>query len=551
MSATAYQSTNPAFAAMALGNKRNRRLRSVSGGGIVGPDGTTVPATTSRGPNKKKAASKSKKKESCDPNKPENQTIPIFLKKTYKMIDTCEPAIASWTPDGEMFVVKDPELFATTIIPQYFDHNKFSSFARQLNFYGFRKMQAKPIRNADFDADTAKHVTFYNEKFKRGRCDLLREIQRSTRGGASTLNADHQKEVETLKARITHLEQQVNDINEHFEEKLRTMELSMLGRMEQMLIAINHTQQQQQTTPSHTPTPTMATSSDQIQQQSQVPSGNNASNSMASMNSSQQNAPRQMSAGWDPLPYARSRENSGNSAGGVPSMGSGMGPNQSARPNQSMGSGMGQNRLIRAGMGQNHQMPPPAPVINGQAQGGPTLPPHPKQKQLKLPENLKPTAANPMRNPSVSEGLLRGLSTESAGLPPWEREFFRQLMIDNSRTASTSIGAALGGTSLGSVNETEPMASGPISDQAIESAIAAAAGAAGVPQLSKIGGMQPNSAVSNRNMGSGRQAAGLTLGNMPLSPADLSPSQSTNSLSSGDGNNMARQQHQPHHQQLH
>lgn len=40
------------------------------------------------------------------------------------------------TDDGEMFVVKDPDLFASEVIPQYFDHNKFSSFARQLNFYG-------------------------------------------------------------------------------------------------------------------------------------------------------------------------------------------------------------------------------------------------------------------------------------------------------------------------------------------------------------------------------------------------------------------------------
>jgi hypothetical protein len=31
-----------------------------------------------------------------------------------------------------MFVVKDPDLFATAVIPQYFDHNKFSSFARQV-----------------------------------------------------------------------------------------------------------------------------------------------------------------------------------------------------------------------------------------------------------------------------------------------------------------------------------------------------------------------------------------------------------------------------------
>jgi HSF-type DNA-binding len=36
------------------------------------------------------------------------------------------------TEDGEMFVIKDPETFATQVIPQYFDHNKFSSFARQV-----------------------------------------------------------------------------------------------------------------------------------------------------------------------------------------------------------------------------------------------------------------------------------------------------------------------------------------------------------------------------------------------------------------------------------
>lgn len=84
-----------------------------------------------------------------------------------------------------MFVVKDPDTFAALVIPQYFDHDKFSSFARQLNFYGFRKMQSKPIRNSDYDAGTAKHVTFFNENFKRGRCDLLKKIQRSTRGGGA------------------------------------------------------------------------------------------------------------------------------------------------------------------------------------------------------------------------------------------------------------------------------------------------------------------------------------------------------------------------------
>ena len=57
-----------------------------------------------------------------------------FLPTTIQNIAVVVPCR---TPDGEMFVVKDPDLFAAEIIPQYFDHNKFSSFARQLNFYGY------------------------------------------------------------------------------------------------------------------------------------------------------------------------------------------------------------------------------------------------------------------------------------------------------------------------------------------------------------------------------------------------------------------------------
>lgn len=63
--------------------------------------------------------------------------------ETFEMINTCDENIASWTPDGKMFVIKDQQIFEQTIIPKFFDHNKFSSFARQLNFYGFRKMQVR------------------------------------------------------------------------------------------------------------------------------------------------------------------------------------------------------------------------------------------------------------------------------------------------------------------------------------------------------------------------------------------------------------------------
>merc|ERR1719491_2780660 len=135
------------------------------------------------------------------------------------MIETCDSEVCSWTADGEMFVVKNPELFASEIIPQYFDHNKFSSFARQLNFYGFRKIQTKPIRNEDFDRSTAKHVTFFNEKFKRGRYDLLRDITRSTRGGGAQVSlADHAREMEALRSTVAALEARAAEHEKHWQE---------------------------------------------------------------------------------------------------------------------------------------------------------------------------------------------------------------------------------------------------------------------------------------------------------------------------------------------
>jgi hypothetical protein len=46
------------------------------------------------------------------------------------MIDSCDAEIAGWDEDGLTFTVKDPVLFETTIIPQFFKHSKFTSFVR-------------------------------------------------------------------------------------------------------------------------------------------------------------------------------------------------------------------------------------------------------------------------------------------------------------------------------------------------------------------------------------------------------------------------------------
>ena len=91
-----------------------------------------------------------------------------FLQKLYTMLeDESAAAIMSWTPNGDAIVVHQPEAFAQQLLPLYFKHNNFSSFVRQLNTYGFNKV--------DPDA-----WVFGHPDFKRGLKDQLHLIQRKS-----------------------------------------------------------------------------------------------------------------------------------------------------------------------------------------------------------------------------------------------------------------------------------------------------------------------------------------------------------------------------------
>ncbi|KAI7758295.1 hypothetical protein M8C21_014657 [Ambrosia artemisiifolia] len=89
-----------------------------------------------------------------------------FLLKTYMLVD--DPStdhVVSWNSFGTGFVVWQPAEFARDLLPTLFKHSNFSSFVRQLNTYGFRKV-------------ATSRWEFCNERFHKGRKEVLCQIRR-------------------------------------------------------------------------------------------------------------------------------------------------------------------------------------------------------------------------------------------------------------------------------------------------------------------------------------------------------------------------------------
>ena len=58
------------------------------------------------------------------------------------ILDSEPPDIITWSSTGRAFGIRNMAVFKTRVLPQYFKHDKFSSFQRQLNLYGFRKVNS-------------------------------------------------------------------------------------------------------------------------------------------------------------------------------------------------------------------------------------------------------------------------------------------------------------------------------------------------------------------------------------------------------------------------
>lgn len=111
--------------------------------------------------------------------------ISPFLAKCYEMVeDESTDAIVSWSQSNDSFVIWDMTEFCV-LLPKYFKHQNFSSFMRQLNIYGFRKI----------DTDRWE---FANEGFIKGQKHLLRNIKRRKHPPQAPVQEQCPEEKETV-----------------------------------------------------------------------------------------------------------------------------------------------------------------------------------------------------------------------------------------------------------------------------------------------------------------------------------------------------------------
>lgn len=103
----------------------------------------------------------------------------IFPFKLYTMLQEVESQgkeldAIQWSERGNAFIIRNPQLFAKTLLPEHFRTGKLSSFLRQLNAYGFQRnnhcahsVDALVFTHAIFHRDYPGHLSRISRKKSR------------------------------------------------------------------------------------------------------------------------------------------------------------------------------------------------------------------------------------------------------------------------------------------------------------------------------------------------------------------------------------------------
>ena len=144
------------------------------------------------------------------------------MQNTFALVNNYDgksPLVCGWAPDGLSFgIFCSEQHFATTFkAGGYFKHEKYRSFVRQLNHYGFRK-----LRDDELPVHSIAGNYYQHENFMKGREDLLKFI-------SAKINKGETEERSQLRQRIITLERNMQYFLQVLSPQQRTAFQALCG----------------------------------------------------------------------------------------------------------------------------------------------------------------------------------------------------------------------------------------------------------------------------------------------------------------------------------
>ena len=106
-----------------------------------------------------------------------NKPLSPFISKLRFLLSCCKHQHAiHWSNDGRAIVITDVDVFKKSVLhnqAEMFKTRNFTSFVRQLNLYGFRKVPSTG------KSEAGVNMRFEHAHFRRDRPDLMQFVQRS------------------------------------------------------------------------------------------------------------------------------------------------------------------------------------------------------------------------------------------------------------------------------------------------------------------------------------------------------------------------------------
>ncbi|PWA00357.1 hypothetical protein BB558_003589 [Smittium angustum] len=146
-----------------------------------------------------------------------------FVSKLYLIVENQKTSkLVSWSLKGNSFIVHNASLFSKEILPKYFKHCNFSSFVRQLNMYGFYKVNKTPrpqnistgVNKPFAKSYKSEKWEFSHPKFIRGIPELASQIKRKSNDiDGKSKNLNPYSENVYIYTKIKEIEEKLNNLD--------------------------------------------------------------------------------------------------------------------------------------------------------------------------------------------------------------------------------------------------------------------------------------------------------------------------------------------------